>query len=193
MTMAISATASLSATGGVPGVGGPNGSFPYGLAMRFQVTVDDLNLGSWSGCKGLKVELKTTRVNEGGNYWSEKVLPDKITWSPVTLERAVHPQDSPLVQRWLGLVASKWMNYDPEAGDPAGKPYSPRNAKITLLGASLQVVTSWTLIGVYPISWTGPSLSATDNKVAIETLELGHEGFLEWGTVVPGQTAVPGK
>lgn len=189
MTMPISASASLSVGGGVPGIGGPNGSFPYGLAMRFQVTVDDLSLGSWSGCKGLKVELKSTRVNEGGNYWSEKVLPDKITWSSVTLERAVHPQDSPLVQTWLGQVASRWMNYDASAGSP----YSPRNAKITLLGASLQEVTHWTLIHVYPISWTGPSLSATDNKVAIETLELGHEGFLEWNTLVPGQTPVPGQ
>lgn len=43
-------------------------SLSYGLAMRFIVTVDDLSLGSWSSCRGLKVDLKVTRVQEGGNY-----------------------------------------------------------------------------------------------------------------------------
>lgn len=184
--MTISAAASLSLAGSVPGIGGPNGSFPYGLAMRFQVSVDGLSLGSWSGCKGLKVELKTTRVNEGGNYWSERVLPEKIQYSNITLERAVHPQDSKAVQSWLEQVASRWMNYAPP-DTSAGTPYAPGTAVITLLGANNQEVMDWTLIGVYPVSWTGPSLSATDNKVAIETLELAHEGFLDWNTVVPGK------
>lgn len=69
MTMPLSASAGLSVAGSVPGIGGllSNSSFPYGLAMRFQVSVDGLKLGSWSSCRGLKVELKATEVKEGGN------------------------------------------------------------------------------------------------------------------------------
>jgi phage tail-like protein len=157
----------------------PNGSFPYGLSMRFKVSVDGLSLGSWSACRGLKVELKVARVAEGGNYWYEHILPERITYSPITLERAVHPQDSKQVLAWLDTVASDWVNYS------AGEPYKGGTAVITLLGVTGDEVMHWTLYGVYPTSWAGPSLSATENKVAIETLELAHLGFLPSSPVVP--------
>lgn len=174
--MPLSASGSLSVAGSVPGLGGllSSGTFPYGLAMRFQVTVDDCDLGHWSSCKGLKVELKVARVQEGGNHWSERLLPDRILYQPITLERAVHPQDSQAVLTWLQQVAAQWQN---DSSD--GQSYTAKKtAKITLLGATGQTVMWWNLTGVYPVSWTGPTLSATDNKVAIETLELAHEGFL---------------
>ena len=38
---------------------------------------------------------------------------------------------------------------------------------------------TWTLTGVIPVRWTGPSLSVDSPKVATETLELAHHGFLE--------------
>jgi len=182
MDMPVSASGSLSVAATVPGAGGllSNGSFPYGLSMRFKVSVDDCDLGSWSACKGLKVELKVTRVQEGGNYWYEHLLPDRITYTPITLERAVHPQDSQLVQTWLQHVATQWQN----TSTPS-QAYQAKTATIKLLGAYGQQVMSWTLSGVYPISWSGPSLSATENKVAIETLELAHQGFLNTNPAVP--------
>jgi phage tail-like protein len=180
MNMPVSA--SLSVAGAVPGVGGllSGSSFPYGLAMRFQVQVDDCDLGSWSACKGLKVELKVTRVHDGGNYWYERLIPDQIVYSPITLERAVHPQDSQTVQSWLQYVAAQWVN-----NATPSDPYTGATATITLLGAYGQEVMSWTLNDVYPISWSGPTLSGSDNKVAIETLELAHQGFLSSNPAVP--------
>jgi phage tail-like protein len=162
----------------VPGIM-PSGSFPYGLSMRFAVTVDGLSLGSWSACKGLKVELKVTRIAEGGNYWYERILPDRIAYSNITLERAVHPQESKVLRDWLDSVASQWTNF---AGQQS---YTGGQASITLFGATSQEVMSWDLVGVYPVSWSGPSLSATENKVAIETLELAHHGFLPSSPAVP--------
>jgi phage tail-like protein len=175
MTMPPSVSAGVSVAGSVPGVGGllSGSSFPYGLAMRFKVSVGGLSLGSWSSCKGLKVELKATEVKEGGNYWFLRLLPDRITYPHITLERAVHPQDSQTVLNWLRTVATQWENDSKD-----GQSYTAGSATITLLGDTGQQVMSWTLSGVYPVSWTGPTLSATDNKVAIEALELAHQGFL---------------
>ena len=34
----------------------------------------------------------------------------------------------------------------------------------------------WNLINCWPVKWTGPSLDATSNELAIETLEIVHEG-----------------
>ena len=149
-------------------------SLPYGLAMRFSVTIDGRNLGDWSACKGLKVELKVTPVRSGGDYSTEQILPDHVHYPNITLERAVHPTDSKTVKTWLEEVVSEWMNYD-----GSGTPYAGGTAEIKLLGVQGTEVMSWDLTGVYPVAWSGPSLIATDNKVAIETLELAHRGFLD--------------
>jgi len=42
-------------------------------------------------------------------------------------------------------------------------------------------VAKWNLEGVYPVKWTGPSLDAAGNQIAVETLELAHNGFLSGG------------
>jgi hypothetical protein len=48
---------------------------------------------------------------------------------------------------------------------------------ITLYDSNDDPVLRWELIGVHPAAWKGPDLDATSSKVAIETLELVHEGF----------------
>ena len=41
-----------------------------------------------------------------------------------------------------------------------------------------EIVASWWLDGVIPVRWSGPSLNLDSPKVATETLELAHHGFL---------------
>ena len=149
---------------------------PYGLAMRFQVEVDGLDLGSWSTCSSLKVELKSTKVTSGGDYSTQRILPEHVEYHNITLKRAVHPTDSKRVRTWLEQKVTQWMNWS-----GSGEIYPGGTAKITLLGVQGTEVMHWDLTGVYPVSWSGPELDATTNKVAIETLELAHEGFLNSG------------
>ena len=52
------------------------------------------------------------------------------------------------------------------------------SAEITAVGTDAKRITSWKLKGVIPVRWQGPSLGAENNKVATETLELAHHGFL---------------
>ena len=48
-----------------------------------------------------------------------------------------------------------------------------------LVSANLvNVVANWMLRNVFPSKWSGPDLDATGNRVAVEQLELVHEGFL---------------
>ena len=36
----------------------------------------------------------------------------------------------------------------------------------------------WDFAGAYPVKWTGPALKANINEVAIEALELAHNGLM---------------
>ena len=131
-----------------------------GMSMRFRVSVDGINLGSWASCAGLAVEFKNRRVTEGGNYEYSVILPDRVDYRPVTLRRAMSPQESAIVQRWLTGVVSGWYN----AASP--RDFGPRTAEIELFDAGGAVVATWTLRNVYPSRWTGPDLDATGSRVA---------------------------
>lgn len=143
-----------------------------GLAMRFRVVVDEVDLGGWSNCTGLAVGFKNASVAEGANYEYLTILPERVEYTPVTLKRAMTKQDSSRVQQWLSRVVTQWYGADSPTD------YSARTARITLYDAHREEVASWSLRNVYPASWHGPDLDASGQHVAIETLELVHEGFL---------------
>lgn len=147
-------------------------SAQLGLAMRFRCSVDGIDLGSWSSCAGLAVEFKSRRVAEGGNYEYSVILPERVEYRAVTLRRAMSQQESAIVQGWLQAMVGGWYN----AANP--RDFGPRTALIELFDATGSAVASWTLRNVYPSKWTGPDLDATGNRVALEALELVHEGFL---------------
>ena len=56
-----------------------------------------------------------------------------------------------------------------------------KHAEITVLDANGAVVCRWNLTDVCPVKWTGPTLDASGNQIANETLELAHNGFLDAG------------
>jgi len=134
-----------------------------GLSMRFAVVVDGVDLGGWASCTGLSVNFNLTERKEGGVNDRTVWLPNRITYPKITLTRAMTATDSAKVTKWLASMVDK---------DSGG------TAKITLFDAHHQEVASWSLQNVLPSLWKGPTLSATSHEVAIETLELAHEGFL---------------
>lgn len=147
-----------------------------GLSMRFKVVVlgvgKDRSLGMWTSCEGLKVEFKYETVRSGGDYISNHVLPQVVSYGPVTLKRAVEKAPSEAVQSWLRDVAAEWNG----SGDMS------RIGKIVvidLLDVYQVSAAHWALRNAFPVSWSGPSLTAKGSEIASETLVLEHEGFLE--------------
>ena len=149
-----------------------------GLDMRFEVDIDGFALGSWSSCKGLKVTFGNKRTKELGDHATTHIIPTHATYSNVVLQRAIERDDWNKTKQWLTVAAfAPWMG-DEASPLPSGVPIGPSTATITLRDGSLEEVATWTLEQVQPASWSGPSLSSTGKGVAIETLELAHEGFL---------------
>lgn len=146
---------------------------PLGMAMRFDVVIGTMNLGSWSACRGIQVDFKPTRFRELGTNGYRRVLQPDIEYSAITLERAMDSRNSTVIQQWLTTQAQLWL-----AGTATGAPYPGETGRITLYDTLAVPVASWTVYGVYPSKWTGPTLSGKDNGVAVESLELAHEGFL---------------
>ena len=52
-----------------------------------------------------------------------------------------------------------------------------KNGSIVLYNDAGEEKVRWNFVGGWPTKWTGPSFNATGNEVAIETLEIAHEGL----------------
>ncbi len=142
----------------------------YGLVFRFKVVMNDVSsdLGRWQSCGGLRVDFKPQDVRSGGDYTAVRYLPGEASYPKIVLKRAVDRDSSQAVQDWLKVAAIKWIN---------GADHDGVAATIALLDSYGERVLTWHLTGVRPSSWSGPDLDANSSKVAIETLELVHEGF----------------
>jgi len=175
---AVSLGGAAASAGLSTGAGADTAFRRFGLSMRFKVTFSNGTgvdgLGEWASCKGLKVDFKTETVKQGGNYNGETKLPTDVVYSPVVLERAMEAQSSQNLQAWLGRLVQTWVNYDGtvEQSPPSGIVH------IVLQDVYQNTVASWTLNGAYPVSWSGPTLDAKQNSVALETLTIEHRGFL---------------
>jgi phage tail-like protein len=135
------------------------------VAVCYVVKLDDKNLGNlgaFSSCDGLGCEFVMEQREEGGNNGMVWQLPTRIKYSNIKLSRPV-TEASSQITRWFASLASG---------------IERKTATIEARTLEGKVIASWSLEGVVPVRWSGPQLSPDSPKVATETLELAHHGFL---------------
>ncbi|MEV6955715.1 phage tail protein [Streptomyces sp. NPDC051183] len=135
------------------------------VSVCFMVEIDNISLGAFNSCDGLGCEVVMEQREEGGNNGYVWQLPTRIKYSNIKLSRPV-TRDTEQVTRWL-------------AGMLGGIPR--KTAHITAMTVDGTIVARWSLMDVVPVRWSGPSLSPETPKVATETLEIAHHGFLNAG------------
>lgn len=143
-----------------------NDQSAIGMANRFKVKVTGgPDLGSWQKAEGLDVswEVAEYRMGDAGNMrW---FAPANTKYNPVTLTRAAEAGDSGKVRDWLN---------NNSFAHKAGK-----EIQIVLEDSNKKPVMEWHLKNVMPRKWSINSMDAGSSQVAIETLQLEHEGFLD--------------
>ncbi|HEY2706303.1 MAG TPA: phage tail protein [Candidatus Dormibacteraeota bacterium] len=134
--------------------------------MRFEVKGVGHDLGEWSHCTGLSVRFDN-KLTADAEYNGTRVRPGQPSYGDVKLKRALSHSGAQAVQTWLEELVRK--------PDRAGV-----DVEIRLVDSWGKTVVEWKLYNVVPKSWSGPDLdgSPSSKQVAIETLELSHDGFL---------------
>jgi len=132
------------------------------VAVCFVVKIDDESLGSFSSCDGLGCEFVMETREEGGNNGVIWQLPTRLKYSNIKLSRPV-TKDSAQIAKWFASQA---------------KGITRKTATIEARTLGGEVIAQWSLVDVVPVRWTGPQLSGDSAKVANESLELAHHGFL---------------
>jgi phage tail-like protein len=140
--------------------------------FRFALELNDVQVAGFSECSGLNVEAKVYEYREGGRNDTTLKFPDTATYGNVTLKRGV-TRATELLDWQLDVVNGTF------ATNKRGDDVSVAIVLLEETGADPPVVRRWTLARALPVKWVGPDFKATGNEVAIEALEIAHEGITQ--------------
>jgi len=117
--------------------------------------------GGFSECSGLEMSLDIEEYREGGNNGTVLVFPSRIKRPHLRLKRGMALSDD----LWLWHYAFV-----------QGK-VQRRDGLIALQDEEHNPVKIWKFTRGLAVKWTGPNLNASQNQVAVEELEIAHEGL----------------
>ncbi|WP_375386968.1 phage tail protein [uncultured Amnibacterium sp.] len=130
------------------------------VSVRYLVKLDEADLGTFSSCEGLGIEVVLETREEGGNNGFVWQLPTRLKFPNVKLTRPLGAESAAVVT-WMSKLMSG---------------YRRGTGTISAMTAAGRTVVVWSLDGVVPVRWTGPSLTNDSPKVVTETLEIAHHG-----------------
>lgn len=119
-------------------------------------------VAGFSECSGLDATLEVFEYKEGGENGFVHKFPTRASFANITLKHGV-----------VYLYDDLWTWHN-EFVRGGGK---RKDGLIVLLDEARKPAKVWKFKRGLPMRWSGPSLNAAQSNVAIESLEIAHEGL----------------
>jgi phage tail-like protein len=138
-----------------------NGNIPdqFG-SFNFLVEIDGITRAAFHEVTGFDSTIDVIEHREGGENTTLRKLPGMTKYSNIVLKWGV-TDDVQLYQWHRSVVTGEIQR---------------KNGSIVLLNRAGTEVARWNFVRAWPTKYDGPDLNAEGTDVAIETLELAHEG-----------------
>ena len=118
----------------------------------------------FSEVSGLTQEIQAIEYRDGASpEYSSVKMPGLKKYSNITLKRGIYVGDNEFFM-WLNTVKMNKIER--------------RDLTVSLLNEEHAPVMNWKVKSAFPVKAEGPGLKATGNEVAIESIELAHEGLM---------------
>lgn len=130
--------------------------------FHFQVEWGGTKIG-FSEVSGLNIETQVIEYRDGTNPgYSAIKMPGIPKYGNITLKRGILPDDNEFYD-WLNTTQLNKVER--------------RDMIISLMNEDHEPVMSWKVQSAFPVKIEGPGLKSTGNEVAIESIEVAHEGL----------------
>lgn len=130
--------------------------------FHFRVEWGGKNIG-FSEVAGLTQELQVIEYRDGNSPdYSTIKMPGLHKYNNVTLKRGIAKSDNDFF-KWLNTVKLNTIER--------------RDLTISLLNENHEPVMVWKANNAFPVKVEGPALKASGNEVAVESVEIAHEGL----------------
>jgi phage tail-like protein len=124
------------------------------------VEIDGMTRAGFRECSGLDSSTDSIDYREGTDPITARKLPGLVKHSNITL-------------KWGITDDAEFWEWRKKAIE--GK-VERKNGSIVLMSDAGEEKIRWNFREGWPTKWSGPGFNATGNEVAIETLEIVHEG-----------------
>lgn len=135
-------------------------AYPH-AKFRYRVEIDGLAAGGFSEVSGFDASIDVIEYREGDMVTTPMKVPGLKKYGNITLKQGL--VDSMVIYDWMmagvnGAVDRKTIT-------------------ITLLDEEEADAASWQVINAWPVKYTAPDFNATSSEIAIEQIEVAHEGM----------------
>jgi phage tail-like protein len=139
-------------------------SDPFG-GYYFALLIGQEEVAHFLECSGLKTAATVFEIEEGGMNGMTHKRPGQSKWENVVLRYATSANQTLLAWRDEFLQAD---HFPTRAG---------KTASIVLYDNNHNIIRRYSLSSCWPVSWEGPQFNAGSSELAVETLEIAHEGL----------------
>lgn len=130
--------------------------------FHFQVDWGGTRIG-FTEVSGLDVEAEVIEYRHGASPDYSKIkMPGLRKFPNITLKRGTFKGDNEYYQWWSSMQMNEVVR---------------RDITISLLDENHSPVVVWNVKNAWPVKVTSTDLKADGNEVAIESIELAHEGL----------------
>lgn len=138
--------------------------------FHFQVEWGESFRIGFTEVSGLDFETEVIEYREGNSKKYNKTKQPGLTkFANITLKRGTFEGDFDYYKEWR-------KTYFFQEGNKTASQYR-RTVTIKLLNESHEAIITWKLLNAWPSKIQSTDLKADANEVAIETMELVHEGL----------------
>ena len=160
-----SAPAPPAPSGGGGGGGGGAGSKSLlddvFTVYKFWIEIESDLVAGFTEASGIQAEAEVVEYLEGGENTSVLKFPGRAKYGNITLKHGFTTSE----KLWNSF--KKTLRGEPER----------KTLTVIMFDTKGDRKRDWTFNRAFPVKWTGPSLKANGNEIAIETVEFAHEGL----------------
>ena len=129
-------------------------------AIWFELDIQGQSVGYFTEVTGLSAEVETLTYSEGGMNEFQHKLPTRVKYPNLVLKRGMTTKAD--LQKWFQKSNTK--------ADRTG-------IRLSMLDQTGTRIRTWSFVNAFPIKWTGPNFNAAQSALAVEQIEIAHEGM----------------
>src|SRR5258708_5572718 len=142
----------------MPATGSRNDPF---AAFNFLVEIDGITVAGFSECSGLSTENDVIEYREGTETQTVRKIPGLHKYTNIVMKRG-YTNDKQLWNLRKQVIDGKTQR---------------KSGSIVLQDESRKEALRWNFSQGWLKKWDGPTFNAKTNEVAIEMMEIAHEGL----------------
>ena len=130
--------------------------------FRFRLEIDGLDAGSFSEVSGFDASIDVVEYRAGDDpAITPTKLPGLVKYGNITLKWGA--AETMVLYDWLIDITEGTIE--------------KKTVTLTALDEEGSPAAAWRCINAWPVKYTAPDFNGTSSEIAIETIELAHEGM----------------